>query len=267
MGITFHETPNSRRGTTDRRELIYNLRGTSSEATARSTVESSAPATFDGLPRQDPDIELEPIWVDTTTAKGQWLVTVPYAKLSPLGVGDSVLSFETGGGTQHITQSLATIGKYGDGFSPLGCGGAIGVTSDSVEGVDITVPVYQWSETHYLADDDVTQAYRKLIADLTGRTNAGTFRGFAAGEVLFLGATGTKRSDGVWEITFRFAASANRTNITVGNITVTSKKGWEYLWCQYEEDTDANSNRLIKKPYAAYVEKVYEEGDYTDLGI
>ena len=69
-------------------------------------------------------------------------------------------------------------------------GGAIGVTADGVEGVDITVPVYQFSETHYFSDAQVTGAYKGAIFSCTGKTNAGAFKGFAPGEVLFLGASG-----------------------------------------------------------------------------
>jgi len=38
-------------------------------------------------------------------------------------------------------------------------GGAVGVTHDSVEGVDITIPVYSFSETHFLDAAFVTPAY------------------------------------------------------------------------------------------------------------
>ncbi|MCK4343502.1 MAG: hypothetical protein KAY37_17450 [Phycisphaerae bacterium] len=77
----------------------------------------------------------------------------------------------------------------------------------SVEGVDIAVPVYHFSETHYLPDAIVSPAYRGTLFSLTGKVNGGAFKGFAAGECLFLGAAGAKRGSGDWEITFRFAAS------------------------------------------------------------
>jgi len=43
------------------------------------------------------------------------------------------------GGTEHITHTLQTVGRYPPGVPNYH--GAIGVTPDSVEGVDITVPV------------------------------------------------------------------------------------------------------------------------------
>jgi len=69
---------------------------------------------------------------------------------------------------------------------------AIGVTDTGVEGVEIVVPVYNFSETHYLPDGQVTQGYKLTLFGLTGKVNNGSFRGFAAGEVLFLGASGSK---------------------------------------------------------------------------
>lgn len=110
----------------------------------------------------------------------------------------------------------------------------------------------------------VTPAYRGTLFNLTGKVNNASFKGLAAGECLFLGASGAKRGSDDWEITFRFAGSPNRTGITVGGI---SKKGWEYLWVRYADVEDTASNTLVKRLVAAYVEKVYEEGNFAALGI
>jgi len=88
--------------------------------------------------------------------------------------------------------------------------------------------------------------------------------------VLFLGASGSRRglsSSDDWEVTFRFAASPNRWDVTVGAITGIRKRGWEYLWVRYEDDEDEDTEQLIKRPVAVYVEQVYEYGDFRRLGI
>ena len=85
------------------------------------------------------------------------------------------------------------------------------------------------------------------------------------GEVLFLGASGSQRGEDDWEITFRFAASPNVTGLTVGPITGIAKRGWEYLWVRYSDAEDQHV--LVKQPIAAYVEKVYDEGNFAGLGI
>ena len=85
--------------------------------------------------------------------------------------------------------------------------------------------------------------------------------------VLFLGASGSKRGNGDWEITFNFAASPNQTNITVGDITVAQKLGWEYMWVRYADAEDTIAKAIVKKPIAVYIERVYELGDFSNLGI
>lgn len=141
------------------------------------------------------------------------------------------------------------------------------VAHEDVEGVDITAPVYNFSETHYIDDALVTDAYKGTLFLLTGKTNQAAFRNFAVGEVLFLGASGTKRGKDDWEITFKFAASPNVTNLQIGSITVASKRGWELLWVRYTDVEDLTARMLVKQPVAAYVEQVYEEGDFSGLGI
>lgn len=104
-----------------------------------------------------------------------------------------------------------------------------------------------------------------MLFYLTGRVNHAPFKGFAAGEVLFLGASGSQRGQEDWEVTFSFAASPNVTGLAVGQITGIAKKGWEYLWVRYEDAVDAHT--LVKQPAAAYVEQVYPYGDFALLGI
>jgi len=265
---TLTEKIDSRETVTGERPSVtmhYILDGTSDDLTAKTLLLNSTPTTYDGLVRDE--CTLEPIFVDTTTGRGKWACTVRYVapEYQPPEVGESSFAFDTGGGTQHITQSLATVGSYAPaGKTAPDFKGAIGVTHDNVEGVDITVPVYNFSETHYIPDAEVNKA---AYFALTGKVNNAPFKGLAAGECLFLGASGSKRGEDDWEITFRFAASPNRTNIQIGNITVASKKGWEYLWVRYADTEDAGSNTLVKQPVAVYVEKVYEEGDFSALGI
>ena len=84
---------------------------------------------------------------------------------------------------------------------------------------------------------------------------------------MFLGASGAKRGFEDWEITFRFAASPNVAGLSLGNISGINKEGWQYLWVRFADDEDGSSSTLIKKPVAAYVERVYEYGDFSGLGI
>ena len=238
-------------------DLIYVVEGTENDVAVRSLVELTIPALYAGLVFQTYHINHE--------GGGVWEVTVRYGKLQSKETGESSFSFDTGGVTAHITQSLATVSRHAPAGTAPDCQGAIGVTGDSVEGADVTVPVYNFTETHYLADAAVTGGYKAVLFRLTGRVNNGPFKGFAAGEVLFLGASGAKRGTEDWEIAYRFAASPNVTGLAVGPISGINKKGWEYLWVRYADAADQNA--LVKQPIAAYVEQVYELGNFAALGI
>jgi hypothetical protein len=241
-------------------DLIYMVQGTENDATVRSLVESTIPAMYAGLVFQTYHIAHQ--------GGGIWEVSARYGKKEPKDTGDSSFSFDTGGGTTHVTQSLQTVGIHpAPGEIAPNFWGAIGVNQDQVEGTDITVPVFNFTETHYINTAFVTGPYKKALFLLTGRVNGGPFKGFEPGEVLFLGATGAKRGSEDWEITFRFASSPNVTGLSMGNISGINKQGWHYLWVRFEDDEDSSSKTLIKKPTAAYVERVYHYGDFSLLGI
>jgi len=245
-------------------EIPYIVRQAADEAAVKSAALAATPTLYAGMPRKSVEIS-ERINADT------WKIVVRYEaqEFEQQEEPEPVFSFDTGGGTQHITQSIQTLGRYGPAATDK-LGGAIGFDGENVEGVDVTVPVYNFSETHYLPASVVTAGYRVGLFRVTGTVNSGSFRGFAAGEVLFLGASGSRRGTGYdddWEITFKFAAQPNRNDIRVGDIGPISKKGWEYLWVQYAPEVDNDKKQVIKKPVAAYVEKVYPDGNFGALGI
>lgn len=191
---------------------------------------------------------------------------------SDTDIGDedaSVFAFDTSGGTMHLNQSIKTDGKYPNDAPDFA--GAIEVDNEgNVNGVDVTMPVLNFTETHVMAGSRVSTSYKKTIAALTGTVNRSSFRGFSAGEVLFLGASGTKRSkksSAPWEITFRFAVSPNKSGLKVGDIQVSRKYGWDYLWVRYADKVAEGGKNVVKKPVAAYVEQVYPEGDFGNLGL
>ena len=239
-------------------EIPYLVTEAADEDEVKSTALASTPSVYAGMLRKS-------IEIGDRVNEDSWRVTVRYEPPEPQEqtAPDAVVAFDSTGGTQHITQSIQTLGAYGPGASSL-LGGAIGYDGEQVAGVDITVPVWNWSETHYLDD---AQVNAPAYYFLTGKVNSDAFRGYSAGEVLFLGATGQKRGDAKWEVTFKFAASLNKTGIQVGDITGISKRGWDYMWVQYADDVDDVAKVRIKKPAAVYIEQVYEEGAFSSLGI
>jgi len=271
MPVTFHELASSRvheTGSNGTRELKYVAMGSSDDVEVRSQAESQLPTAYDGVGNRR--IRVEPV----DSNHGLWEVTASYrtneSQQESPQAGDSSYAFDTTGGTQRITQSKQTVSGYGAPGIPAipDFDEAIGVTEDGVEGVDVTIPVFSYTETHFIPAASVTSGYVNTLFQLTGKVNASGFKGFAAGEMLFLGASGAKRaSEDFWEITYRFACSANATGLSVGPITGIAKKGWEYLWALYEDVEDDDAKRIVKRPVAAYVERVYDTANFGGLGI
>ncbi|MHB8953571.1 MAG: hypothetical protein ACYC4U_11425 [Pirellulaceae bacterium] len=184
-----------------------------------------------------------------------------------LEVGDYTFSFDTSGGTVLRTVSKATTKYAKGGETAADFKGSIGVTTDTIEGVEIGIPALKFSIRKRVANATLTLAYVNLLHNMTYTTNNATFLGFAAGELLFVGASGQQGTDSDPEITFNFIASPNATGLTVGEITGVAKQGHEYLWVYFEETADDVAKKTVKRPLSAYVEQVYDASNFGNLGI
>lgn len=248
-------------------EVPYLVFGAEEELEALNAVREASVEKLGNLKRQTLEIS-ERINQDTFKVLVTYELDV-FDGIEGVSEPEPSFAFDTGGGSKHVNQSIATMSRTPADAPDYG--GAIGVDADgNVNGIDITMPVMNFSETHYFRASRVTTAYRKRLAELTGTVNIGKFKGYAPGEVLFLGASGTRQGnhpDDDWEITFRFAVSPNQTDLKVSDLTVKEKLGWDYLWVRYADDVSEDRKSLIKKPEAAYVERVYQAADFGGLGI
>lgn len=249
-----------------RATIPYAIFGAADEAAAATAALANIPTTFSSLPRQSIS-SLEQI--NETT----WQVIAMFAQPDSSGGSDTATlentyTFEIGGGTQNVKQGLAATVKYAASGTAAAMEG-INFDGENVNGVDIITTQYRWSETYWFAPAAVTTTYKTNISSVVGTVNDDTFRGFAAGEVLFLGASGTKQGNGYWQITFKFARERNVTGLTIGAITGIAKTGWQYLWVRYEDDVDGTgaNKSLVKKAKAVYVETVYMSWDFDYLAI
>lgn len=248
-------------GDTGRHQRQYIILDETSETAAMTILGDTAPSTFGDLVLQS--LRVTP--ADDSSDK--WIGEAEYADSEDVtpAEGSTTFSFNTSGGSMHITQSISTSNSYAPaGKTAPDYKGAINATDEgSVDGVDILNPIYRWSEMHVVPDSKVTNIYKGRLFHLTAKTNNAPFQGFAIGECLFEGATGSKRGDGAWEITYNFASSPNVSGKTIGAITGVNKLGWEYLWVLYSDVADAG--KPAKQPRAVYIEQVYESGNFADL--
>jgi hypothetical protein len=285
VAVTVVERNESRRRSWGERlaaTVRYNVLGTADETEAGAALASAAPVTRGGLVRLGYDVD-ELAVDESSPAACTWLGTVEYgvptgSAPEPLDVGDVVVTASTLGGQEHITAPIARLGAYPPDTAPQAHG--IGDNGrGEVEGVDIAARALELEVVKVFESAAVAPSPGALWALATTTNNApfsitdsktGRQWSFAAGELLFLGhREGRARVDGALEITYHFAASPNRTDITIPGtgITVASKPGWAYLWLRWEQAEDADKKRMYAKALAAYVDRVYYEGNFAALGI
>ena len=95
--------------------------------------------------------------------------------------------------------------------------------------------------------------------------NNAAWRVWSPGEVRILGVSGSPSGENQVELNFNFAAEPNITGLEIGTITGIDKRGWDYLWVEY--DTTVAALRMVKRPFAVHVEQVYGYGNFAALGL
>jgi hypothetical protein len=293
MAITIIEDNGSRSATIARlgrkaqsvMKRSYKLFGTDNDLEVHSFLNTAITPFWDYPGAGDQRLQAESYSLEYLGDEA-WHVEVSYVKEG--GADDPQESeplrrsraFDTAGGTTHMTQAQGSPPERrypdsGDDAAP-DQKGAIGVDGNSVQGVDVVIPALTWTETYSVPSTYVSTPYIKSLSSITGTVNNSSFRGFAAREVLFLGASGNqdwdeRKGDGPWTLSFKFVASANAGQgatipaLTIGSITGIQKDGHEYLWVRYEDKIDDES--LVKEPKYVYVNKVYRESSFSALGI
>jgi hypothetical protein len=246
------------RGIIQSATLRYNIFGTNNALTADTALIETAPRYILGTLKRGASYV-------TKTAHNGFEGVLEYTRQE----SSFTFAFDTSGGTQHVTQSYQTLGSYAaQGYSAPNHNGAIGVQNGDVTGCDIIAPQLNFSMSK-TNKGVIDMTFIKLLANMTGKINSVSFLSFAAGEILFEGASGSQDSiepeNETFSVSYKFKASPNATNLTVGNIQVDFKRGWDYFWVQYIEKEDTNSKTTRKLPFAAYVEAVYQETDLNAL--
>ena len=249
-------------------EVQYLVFGVTTEEEALTAVHGKAPAESKGLP-------LDSIEIDTRETNDTFRVNAIYRE-EEVDVGDSggddddetpTESFDCGGGTKHLLYSFGQKKVYGD----KDAGGAIGwngKSGDDCEIAGVDVPTAQLRETYTkpMKISKLTTAFKRKVAALVGKVNSGSFKGWNAGEVMFLGmsySTPSKKAKKV-TVSFNFAIQPNETGVKVAGKSV-SKKGFEYVWAISK--TVASSGTPKLEVEGIYVDQVCEYASFSGLGL
>lgn len=260
MVFRFRERPASRSGSSSPPSLtlLYVASGTNDDIFVRSYALSVTPEAVETptglLYRQDVKVEAHSASI--------YYVEVPYGPISK-EAGTFSLSFDTTGGTIHISSSRSTVAKYAAVGNAPDNKQAIGLTKDGVEGCDIIEPALKLTVNFKHPQGVISLARIKTLALATGTVNSDNFLTFPAGTVLFLGASGDEGTNTETTITYQFACSENAKALTIGAIANIDKDGHDYLWINYKDVEDGGNP--VKQPQFAYVERVYKRASLAGI--
>lgn len=264
----------------DSAETEYYIEAAATSADAYNAVLGEAPPTLDGLLLRT--IDMEPAGPDCWRARCKYgqPKSENTGEQQRLAVGSYRISFSTRGG--RVLQTASRAGQF-TAYGPPGRPapdhkGAINVTENGVEGVEVDVPALTFQVTKHQPGATLTQAYAMAVAGITGGWNNASFLGFPRGTIKFTGADGQVSVElespipggpaipaPSREITYGFEFSPNVEDITIGDITGIDKLGHQYLWIMYEQEQDTTAQNLVRRPRAVYVHTV-GTGE-VDLGI
>ncbi len=172
-------------------------------------------------------------------------------------IGSWDVEFDGTGATEHVIYSLSPVTRYPTAYQNNNY--IIGRDkSGNIAGVDVPAQSGQLTVTFNHPVGVMTMGYAKYLSSLTNYVNSDTWLGFAPGEARFKGPRTKVSSDQKVSATYNFEYQPNKSNFTVGAITVTSKEGWDPAWVQDKDalDTVGGVNRGISEPEFVYVGRV-----------
>lgn len=184
------------------------------------------------------------------------------------------LNFNIGGGTRRITKGIEVLSAVartdfepGNGVPP-DLKGAIGASQDGISGYEIPDNMLSIQVTAYYKPKKVNYTFIRQLKSLCGKTNAGGFLGQAAGEVLFVGASGGGTVLDIIPITFEFLIAENiddEPDEGFPNITAKGHDVVDYLYLR--QSKPGAGDIILMEPTYRYIHKVVYSGNFTIFGF
>lgn len=252
---------------------IYDLHDAVAAATPATLLD---PVKLVALYRHDVEWQPNSIVLDDSL-QNSWIFRLKYIDATAhdnrrqLDVGEVRLRCSTRGGLKKILVSKATKTKVAaGGANPRDFKQAIAVTAEGeVQGCEIVIPAMRFSLDFRHPNATITQAYFATVRGLTGKTNNATFYGQPAGSILFEGGDGDQASNSDPQWSYSFIGGENLAAQLVNGIGPFDANAHDYVWVYFtnEEQTLDGVQKSVRVPQAVYVERVYDAGDFSTLGI
>lgn len=261
-----HSKTISAKGKFTAAEIPYVVFEAADEDEALNAVLGTAPSSCGDLP-------LDSIEIDSKDNDTTFKVNAIYKAETTSDEDDddddpeATVSFDCGGGSKHMTHALDQRIAFGtkDAGKSIGWNGKSGSEME-ITGIDIPTAQLRETYTRIMKLSRITTSFKRNVAALVGKVNSGSFKGWSAGEVMFLGMSYScpdKRSTKV-SVNFNFAVQPNESGAKVGGRSV-SKKGFEYVWALSK--TSAENGVPKAEVEAIYIDQVCEYASFGALGL
>ena len=257
-------------------EVIYDVIGVVDEDQVQSEIISGVSLVY-SLPEPYGELTKRKIEIGERRTPDTWRVKVTYERAASTAL--TVLpSFDVTTSSTHVDMSIMTVGAFGpkaDG-TKLNKSNPIDTDGSTIRGADVLSSVYTKKVTQTFPAGFVTQEYEAQLVRFINCVNSKVFKGFAAGTVLFNGASGAMKDTGEYEIVFSFAIKPPLPagGLMVGDILVGfygiagpigAALAYDVVWPEYA--TRMVGTKLTKVPVAVYVDRIYNLADLNLLGL
>lgn len=169
----------------------------------------------------------------------------------------------------HLVNDIPA--NYDDAGGMIGWNGKGGAEAEYA-GVDVPVSDLQISFTKTMRRKKVMETkYQRNVAFCVGKVNSVQFKGWNAGEVMFLGASFDAGNEKNVTVKFNFKIQPNEANAVVAGINCGFKKGFEYMWVRpwsgIRQNADGSEAEITFQVGAIYKSQVAYYCDFNILGI
>lgn len=255
------------RGNYRKIDVSYLVRGAESEDEALQRLLPAVPKTVGALPLDGISVAER-----ISEADGAWKLTVAYQNDNGASATAAIddddeleFGFDSAGTTRHVTVANRQKRVYGsmDAGNLVNWNGLPGRDSQ-VTGVDVPAAEGRIWFAKTMRASSISTAKMKTWMEMYGVGNVAKWRGWEAGELLFLGATFGGKMSGDVKVTFNFSVRPNEI-VTFGSNRY-KVQGWEYLWV-HTKTTPNTSGVPVPKITDIFIAGVVKYKDFALLGI
>tara|TARA_R100000808_G_C2145033_1_gene152799 strand:+ start:234 stop:1130 length:897 start_codon:yes stop_codon:yes gene_type:complete len=283
-------------GNQDSATILYLVEGASSWQNAMDLLEgaaspasgSSAPTEFDNMPRDNvscKEVDLSTgLYSGRATYKRGPKKSQQETGTSPTTDGtannNGTFSFEVALDTVSVREPIrdyvegtALVDREPQKYFPAAGEPKVeheglNYEDGAYQGADVFRPSGSFSFDYYPSNSTCTHSYQTTVMNSVGKLNSDSFRGYAAGELLFWSCRGQSRNDRDWKLNLTFRVSPNVSSKKLAGIDVTNVGGWDYQWVHYVErivDHGGGQKTAVSVPVQANLAVVYESTAFSAL--